>query len=991
MAVLNRQMFRQPFPVVRRMAGTPQEGEVTVEDYIDKGYDTYEYTADKAQQGWSDDKINQWKEEQALKFLNKNKDKGGILQWLKKQGNKISDFMDTGWASRDDLMRIGNEWFDPDDPNFKRFIESYWMEEGDSYIDGIEKWRMFVETSSGRGDDTEMLIEGQEHIVPRQAGSPPTGEIDPASFNQRANEIMSNPNLPTLPTDRAGRGVKKYDRDEGVYQFTMDDFVALEKGNWNTEAILKLVQAFGTQEEINVMINLYDRHMERGHMNDEDSDIKRSLWNKYLPNIGGMEEYWKAQDRANEEVTFGEGEIHLRQAGSPMQGEITPQESNLYYGDQGEQALYAELLKVLRGEIIGIEAQQVMQAAIGEFGEDFIKSLMAQGNNITSPAEGQFSGMPHQGTGMDGPYWRQDPSGAVSRQMGSPQMGEQANANNVGIMDGFEEEQVAQQVMGKGSAAKDQLDQASTYDELMQAIRGDNLTEHDRRQELAGIVGEDDAARTPDSVLALVQPVIQMLTTEESQQGIGATDQAQAMNIPVEQEEVVGIQETMAANGGLIRRYGHGGPIQYFNQGDSVLATKHAEYLPTYMGVVDKYLDPKQGEADALFALSRAGFNWGLGASPTEASAMFFDELSKKGSKRAEEERALRMKMDLSALSAAQAEMLAEAKAKKEKSKQKQNLTVGLNKQTDDFIAKILGITKIEKTRVGPDTDEEEVIDWEKFYRLYPEGTSLQWSWDWTQFFGKKGSAIRYEGVEKEKDGGIVHRQAGTPEDGEVIDEIFVQEGMATGTEKDDINKIVARSQATLKELLRMKEILVSHPEIGGFPGMLLETFQGLFTMIDQVDDAYMGDKIFRKEGKLSKMFNKAEIQEIQMLKNSIAAGIADLRSFKGTRQPTEKQQELSLGEIDPTGWFGRDVAMQKVDAVAEKVARLVKEYVKVLTTKEGSTEIDQTALLGKFNDIDAFVDSIHNFAVKEEMDTTTGNTYSLQDLEAIINATEGD
>ena len=89
MAVLNRQMFRQPFPVVRRMAGTPQEGEVTVEDYIDKGYDTYEYTADQA------------------------KDKGGILQWLKKQGKKVGDFMETGWADREDLLFIGNEYFDP--------------------------------------------------------------------------------------------------------------------------------------------------------------------------------------------------------------------------------------------------------------------------------------------------------------------------------------------------------------------------------------------------------------------------------------------------------------------------------------------------------------------------------------------------------------------------------------------------------------------------------------------------------------------------------------------------------------------------------------------------------------------------------------------------------------------------------------------------------------------------------------------------------------
>ena len=100
-------------------------------------------------------------------------------------------------------MESGNEYFDPEDPNFRRFIENNYMQEGDSYIEGIEKFREFVETSSGRGNDTEMLIEGQEHIVPRQAGSPPTGEIDPASFNQRANEIMSNPNLPTLPTYRS--------------------------------------------------------------------------------------------------------------------------------------------------------------------------------------------------------------------------------------------------------------------------------------------------------------------------------------------------------------------------------------------------------------------------------------------------------------------------------------------------------------------------------------------------------------------------------------------------------------------------------------------------------------------------------------------------------------------------------------------------------------------------------------------------------------------
>ena len=136
-------------------------------------------------------------------------------------------------------------------------------------------------------------------------------------------------------------------------------------------------------------------------------------------------------------------------------------------------------------------------------------------------------------------------------------------------------------------------------------------------------------------------------------------------------------------------------------------------------------------------------------------------------------------------------------------------------------------------------------------------------------------------------------------------------------------------------------------------------------------------------------MFNKAEIQEIQNLKNSIASGLADLRSFKGTRQPTKGQEELSLSEIDPTGWFGRDVAMQKVDAVVEKVARLMKEYVKLVTTGDDK-KIDINAVNIKFKQIDDFVDKIKNFTITEEVTGPIEDTYSLDDLEAIINAPQG-
>ena len=87
---------------------------------------------------------------------------------------------------------------------------------------------------------------------------------------------------------------------------------------------------------------------------------------------------------------------------------------------------------------------------------------------------------------------------------------------------------------------------------------------------------------------------------------------------------------------------------------------------------------------------------------------------------------------------------------------------------------------------------------------FYPRGTELQFNWDFTEFLGKKGSAIRYEGKgEDYKDGGIVKRASGTNEIGEIADtdQIFEYEGVGTSTETDDINKLIARSNNTLKEL----------------------------------------------------------------------------------------------------------------------------------------------------------------------------------------------
>ena len=121
------------------------------------------------------------------------------------------------------------------------------------------------------------------------------------------------------------------------------------------------------------------------------------------------------------------------------------------------------------------------------------------------------------------------------RQMGSPPQGEmieeQVDVEDVGIMDGFSggEEETAAAVLQEGERSKKEIDDADTYDELMRSVRGDDLSEAERRQELASVVGEKDAEETPDSVLALVQPVLQMLNEDTANTGIGQIEEGQEM------------------------------------------------------------------------------------------------------------------------------------------------------------------------------------------------------------------------------------------------------------------------------------------------------------------------------------------------------------------------------------------------------------------------------------------------------------------------------
>ena len=61
----------------------------------------------------------------------------------------------------------------------------------------------------------------------------------------------------------------------------------------------------------------------------------------------------------------------------------------------------------------------------------------------------------------------------------------------------------------------DSVDEASDYEQLMNALREEPASMEDRVDELAEVVGEADAKKTPESVLAFMQPFLGLLETFE--------------------------------------------------------------------------------------------------------------------------------------------------------------------------------------------------------------------------------------------------------------------------------------------------------------------------------------------------------------------------------------------------------------------------------------------------------------------------------------------
>ena len=125
---------------------------------------------------------------------------------------------------------------------------------------------------------------------------------------------------------------------------------------------------------------------------------------------------------------------------------------------------------------------------------------------------------------------------------------------------------------------------APNFEAMMDSVTGDEKSTEERRDDLATIVGQEDANQTPESVLTLVTPVVELALVD---QGIGPMAQEQ-MNTPIEGDMGRGIMSMAASGnmgvgneppvnfklGGEVRRRGDedpvpvfekGGPVQYFD------------------------------------------------------------------------------------------------------------------------------------------------------------------------------------------------------------------------------------------------------------------------------------------------------------------------------------------------------------------------------------------------------------------------------------------
>jgi len=160
------------------------------------------------------------------------------------------------------------------------------------------------------------------------------------------------------------------------------------------------------------------------------------------------------------------------------------------------------------------------------------------------------------------------PPSAAMAGMPPPEGGSMEQASELASQAGLDPA-VLEQMLSQAAGSFEGIDAAAEnedYEGVINSIRGDQMPLQERRMELAGVVGEEDAQRTPDSVLTLVQPIMQMAAVDE---GIGSLAPG-AMDTPIQGDMAGGIMSTVnmgAEEAPVPVNFNQGGAVQYMAPG----------------------------------------------------------------------------------------------------------------------------------------------------------------------------------------------------------------------------------------------------------------------------------------------------------------------------------------------------------------------------------------------------------------------------------------
>lgn len=314
---------------------------------------------------------------------------------------------------------------------------------------------------------------------------------------------------------------------------------------------------------------------------------------------------------------------------------------------------------------------------------------------VSNMAEGGIAGMmPTEMAAAPGM------AGAMAAQSDMPS---EAVSQAAGAMDPA----VLEKMLGTVDENIQNLDGAEDFETVMNSMRGDDASIEERYAELADVVGQEDAAQTPESVLALVQPVMMLNAVD---QGIGGLAQEE-MTAPIEGAMAEGIMSTVAPppqeaapmppagmggpppvnfkDGGLVRR-GDNQPVLMMQEGGDPIAQAgrlgelYQQKMPLYKSILGDPTESLQKQKELTqsqmlfdiantalaFAAPMEGERRGMSAAERLAMAARTTQLPQTIGARAQAQldaekavTAQEQQMKLSALGAAEAGLAAESKA----------------------------------------------------------------------------------------------------------------------------------------------------------------------------------------------------------------------------------------------------------------------------------------------------------------------------------------